>query len=72
MSNVDTVKVDQYLFGRGLRLEDYFIERTPVSEVVGYINSDGKEFDLIIDDPALFKAAKTRLLELGVRVVKLG
>lgn len=49
--------VEEFLFGRGVRLEDYFIEQTPVSEVLCYRNSEGREFDLPINDPELAAAA---------------
>jgi hypothetical protein len=72
MGQMDQSKVDEFLFGHGLRVEDYFIEHTPVSEVIGYKNSEGREFDLNMDDAELAAAAKRRLKELGVRIVKLG
>lgn len=57
---MDEAKLDataeQFLFGRGLHLEEYFIEETPVSEVLCYRNADGREFDLPINDPELAKA----------------
>jgi hypothetical protein len=64
--------VDEFLFGRGLTVEDYFIEKTPVSEMLCFRNSDGREFDLPINDAAMAHAVLERLKELGVRVVKLG
>lgn len=64
--------VEEFLFGRGVRLEDYFIEQTPVSEVLCYRNSEGREFDLPINDPELAVAVMRRLKSLGVRIVKLG
>lgn len=64
--------VEEFLFGRGVRLEDYFIEQTPVSEVLCYRNSEGREFDLPINDPELAVAVMQRLKSLGVRIVKLG
>ncbi|MDY7804526.1 hypothetical protein [Burkholderia stagnalis] len=63
---------DEFLFGKGLVLNDYFVEITPVSEMVCYRNSEGREFDLPINDPDLRDAVLIRLKELGVRVVRLG
>lgn len=62
---------DELLFGRGLELDDYFIERTPVSEVICFKNGDGRVFDLAISNPDLRDAALNRLVELGVRVVEI-
>lgn len=64
--------VDEFLFGRGLTVEDYFIEQTPVSEMLCFRNSDGREFDLPINDAVMADAVLARLKDLGVRVVKLG
>jgi hypothetical protein len=66
------ISVDDFLFGRGLRVEDYFIEQTPVSEMLCYRNAEGRNFDLPINDERLAAAAIARLRELGVRVVTLG
>lgn len=66
------VSVDDFLFGRGMRVEDYFIERTPVSEMLCYKNAEGRNFDLLINDQRLAEAAIARLKELGVKVVTLG
>ena len=62
---------DEFLFGAGLRLQDYYIGRTPISEVICFRNEEGREFDLLISDDKLYAAAKMRLLELGVRIVDL-
>lgn len=67
-----SVVVDEFLFGKGFTVADYFIEQTPVSEMICYRNSDGREFDLLIHDPALGVAMRARLKELGVVIVKLG
>lgn len=64
-------KVEEFLFGSGLQLQDYFIELTPVSEMLCYRNSDGREFDLPINDSVLAAAVFSRLKELHVRVVDL-
>ncbi|WP_125469632.1 hypothetical protein [Caballeronia telluris] len=63
---------DNFLFGGGLKLENYFIEQTPVSEILCYRNAEGREFDLPINDPQLAAAVLDRLKNLGVRIVKLG
>lgn len=76
MTDVDkasgSAMVDEFLFSRGLTVEDYFIEQTPVSEMLCFRNSDGREFDLPINDSAMANAVLARLKDLGVRVVKLG
>jgi hypothetical protein len=59
----------EFLFGRGLTLQHYFIERTPVSEVIGFTDDNGRAFDLHISDDELALSAKSLLLELGVRVI---
>ncbi len=61
--------VNDFLFGSGLTVHDYFIERTPLSEMLCYRNADGREFDLPIDDDALAAAVYERLKTLNVRVV---
>lgn len=65
-------KVEQFLFGQGLALNDYYIEQSPVAEVICYRNSQGREYDLLISDDELADAAIKRLKDLGVRIVKLG
>ncbi|MBM0103557.1 hypothetical protein JM946_02325 [Steroidobacter sp. S1-65] len=65
-------RVEQLLFGSGLTVENYYIERTPVSEVICYKNREGRRFDLLVDDDALGTLAKRRLLELGVKVDSIG
>uniref|UniRef100_UPI0023F876F0 hypothetical protein n=1 Tax=Caballeronia sp. BR00000012568055 TaxID=2918761 RepID=UPI0023F876F0 len=66
------ISADEFLFGRGLKLEDYFIEQSPVSEMLCYRNAEGREFDLPINDSELSAAVLTRLKSLGVRIVRLG
>lgn len=46
MREVSYESVDQLIFGNGGRVSDYFIERTPVSEMLCYRNAEGREFDL--------------------------
>jgi len=65
-------EVEEFLFGSGLVLGDYYIERTPISEVICYVSRDGRSFDLHISNEALASAAIARLIALGVRVVVLG
>lgn len=65
------ISADDFLFGRGLRLEDYFIEQTPVSEMLCYRNAEGRDFDLPINDSELASAVMSRLKDLGVRIVKI-
>lgn len=63
--------VDDFLLARGLRVEDYFIEVTPFSEVLCYRNAESREFDLPIRDPELAAAIMHRLRSSGVRIVEL-
>ncbi|OXI87195.1 hypothetical protein CFB40_16095 [Burkholderia sp. AU31652] len=72
MSEKTVQRADEFLFAQGLTIENYFIELTPVSEMICYRNSEGREFDLPINDPDLYDAAVLRLKELGVRIVRLG
>jgi hypothetical protein len=64
------LRVEKFLFGQGLSVDDYFIEQTPISEVICYRNKEGRDFDLLIDDVELAIKATERLKELGVRVMK--
>jgi hypothetical protein len=65
-------EVEELLFGSGLVVDDYYVERTPVAEVICYVDRDGRAFDLHINNEALASAAIAHLLALGVRVVVLG
>jgi len=67
-----TENVEKFLFGNGQKLKDYFIEQTPVSEMLCYRNSEGREFDLPINDTELAIAVIARLKSLGVEIVRLG
>ncbi|MCI3206436.1 hypothetical protein DBA20_15865 [Pandoraea capi] len=69
--NMSQKTVDEFLFGRGLTVENYFIEQTPVSEMLCYRNSEGREFDLPINDHDFADDVLNRLKGLGVRIVKL-
>ena len=66
------ISADEFLFGREQQLEDFFIEQTPISEMLCYRNSEGREFDLPIHDTELAFAVMARLKELGVKILKLG
>ena len=55
-------EIDDYLFGDGLTVDDYFIDE----ELIGY-KSNGREFHLLIDHEGLATACRVRLVELGVR-----
>lgn len=59
---------EKFLFGTGLTVNDYFIEMTPVSEMVCYRNAEGSLFDLVINDAELNAAVIRRLRSLDVRV----
>lgn len=66
------ISADEFLFGRRQHFENYFIEQTPISEVLCYRNSEGREFDLPIHDTKLALAVMTRLKKLGVKILKPG
>lgn len=63
--------VNEFLFGNGLIVRNYRIERTAISEILCYRNAEGREFDLPISDEALAAAVHERLKALNVRVVDL-
>lgn len=63
--------VDDFLFKKGLQLKDYFIQVTPVSESICFLDNGEKEFFLVISNNELERLVRRRLLDLGVRVVKL-
>jgi hypothetical protein len=65
-------RVENFLFGTGLQLEDYYIEKTPFSEMLCYRNAEGREFDLPINNEELASAVLKRLKALNVRIVNLG
>lgn len=67
-----SMQVESFLFGRGQKLEDYFIEQTPVSEILCYRNAQRRCFDLPINDEQLAAAAGARLKELGVAIHRMG
>lgn len=56
--------VDTYLFGGGISIEHYFVQ----GDVIGYV-SNGRTFDLHTGDGDLHNACRSRLVELGVRVL---
>jgi hypothetical protein len=66
------VRVERFLFGGGLELADYYIERTPFFDVLCYRNAEGREFDLPINNEEFAAAVFERLTVLNVRVVNLG
>jgi hypothetical protein len=65
-----TTEIDDYLFGSGAPLDRYFVRRSSVADLVCFVNAEGREFDLLISDDALAESMKARLIELGVRIVK--
>ncbi|WP_426339030.1 hypothetical protein ACN9MZ_22035 [Pseudoduganella sp. S-14] len=65
-------RVTEFLFGRGQTLDSYYIEVTPCSEMLCYVNEEGREFDLPINDEELAQAVLLQLREMGVRIVKYG
>lgn len=62
--------VEEFLFGKGQRVEDYFVEETAGAELLRYQHADGELVDLPIADPEFASALSARLKELGVRVVQ--
>jgi hypothetical protein len=60
--------VDDYLFGKGLTLANYFIRETPYSETLCYTDSSGKDFYMPISNDELNSMALKRLRELGVKI----
>jgi hypothetical protein len=67
--NISADVVDDFLFGTGMSVDDYYIERTPISEILCYRGADGRDFDLPIHDEALAVAVHERLKTLDVRVI---
>ena len=61
------VDIDDYLFGGGMTLYNYFVRVTPFSETVCYVNGLGQEFYLSISSDELEEKISRRLTELGVR-----
>ncbi|WP_374979823.1 hypothetical protein PSGK_27500 [Pseudomonas solani] len=60
--------VDDFLFKNGMLLSDYFIRRTPNSEIICYKGMGGQKFYLRISNDELFMAALARLIALGVAI----
>lgn len=72
MSDLASNKLaDEFLADRGIPIGNYYIEVTPHSELICFRNEGGQEFDLPISNEALSEAVKSRLRELGVKVVEL-
>lgn len=65
-------QVENFLFGSGLQVADYYIERTPYSEILCYRNAEGREFDLPISNEEFASAVFERLKALNVRIVNMG
>ncbi|POM18320.1 hypothetical protein CSX04_06623 [Burkholderia cepacia] len=59
-----TRSIDAYLFQNGVSIEHYFVQ----GGVIGYV-SNGREYDLHTDDSDFHNACRSRLIELGVRVL---
>jgi hypothetical protein len=66
--SVEIPSADEFLFGGGAKLEDYFLDRSHGFEVLCFIGKDGREFDVRVSNEELFKSAVARLIELGVRI----
>lgn len=66
------ISTDEFLFGCGQKIENYYIEQTSVSKILCYRNSEGREFDLSIHDTELALAVMSRLKDLDVEILKLG
>lgn len=65
-------QVDEYLFGQGVELRQYFISRASSGDCLCYTSSEGRDFYLPIDDDVLAGKVIQRLLALGVRVEEAG
>jgi hypothetical protein len=72
MNEKMTSLAEKFLSECGIKLNDFYIEKTPVSEMLCYKNEAGRDFDLPINNPDLAVAVLLRLKELGVRTVKTG
>jgi len=59
---------EEFLEERGFDLEKIYIEKTPVSEMICFIDENGREFDLPISDEKLLAAVIGHLMAKGVRV----
>ena len=62
--------VEEFLFGKGQTMHDYFIEETPDAELLRYQHADGQVVELPIADAEFAAALSARLKELGVRMVQ--
>lgn len=63
---------EDFLFGKGETINQYYIETSPFGDMICYICPSGQEFDLLIEDTELEATAIKKLKELGVRIIKLG
>ena len=61
---------DELLFGRGLTVNDNYIDTQHGFDLICFTNSDGRNFDLRVSDDRLHAAAVARLKSLGVRVLE--
>lgn len=59
---------DELLFGRGMMVDDYFIDDEHGFELICFVGKDGRDFDLHVSDERLKVSAIARLRELGARV----
>ncbi|MET1257213.1 hypothetical protein [Aliikangiella maris] len=64
--------LDDYLFGNGLTIENYFVRVTPFSETICYRNGEGKEFYLTVNNDEFEEKLRSRLIELGSEIVRVG
>lgn len=61
--------VEEFLFGRGQSVDEYFIEEAGGAELLRYRHAEGRVVDLPVNDAEFAAALSARLKELGVRVV---
>ena len=69
-NNEVTPNPDELIFRNNLSIDDYFIEKTPVSTTICFRDGNGKIFDLSVTNSDLKNTIIYRLIELGVRIVE--
>lgn len=68
MSDPELPTADEFLFGRRMTVDDYFIDEEQGFELICFTDKEGREFDLHVNDERLKAFAVARLRALGVRV----
>lgn len=64
--------LDELLFGRGMAVQDYYIEQYASGEMLCFLDSKRQALDLHFNDDDMASAQMRRLKQLGVRIVTLG